>query len=75
MLIIIYYSDGNINKKLEDDLNSLIESIRRHYRQPNESKNLIGYFEDKLLVWQAEDQCLFCCRLKDSRKMISIQVI
>ena len=75
MLIIICYSDANINKKLEDDFNLLIESIRSHYKQPNESKNLMGYFEDKLLVWQAEDQCLFCCRLKDSRKIISIQVI
>ncbi|OTF79824.1 hypothetical protein BLA29_012606 [Euroglyphus maynei] len=57
-----------------ESLNKLFESIKNYKFNPNIVANLSCYYNDRLIVWNDDDQCIYGCSLDDRYNIQSIQV-
>ena len=59
-----------------DYMTKLKQSIQRSGDKSwSQSKNLMYFNDNQVLVWQTCDQCVYCFRLKDETNITNIQVL
>lgn len=57
-----------------NQLEKLVESIKKQKFDRNIVANLSCYYHDRLIVWNEDDQCLYECSLDDRYNITDIQV-